>query len=373
MKLINAQLLNAAFEFEKTGIEIENGRIVQISDHIAFTEDETVIDCTGYRIVPGFVDIHIHGCAGSDTMDAAREAIENMAGYLVTKGVTSFCPTTMSAPKEEILAAVRAAGDCMKKPCAGAAVVGVNMEGPFLSAAKKGAQQEKYLAPPDFSFLQEAYTASGEALRIVTVAPELENAMPFIEQAAKLCTVSLGHTRADYETAKVAADKGARHITHLFNAMPDFLHRQPGAAGAAFEDERISAELICDGHHVHPSVLKSAFRLLGDRAVVVSDAMRAAGMPTEEEYTLGGQPVTVQGDKAMLADGTLAGSVTNLHEEICRLVSFGVPLEQAIKAATLIPARVIGMADEIGSLAPGKRADLVILDENLEIAAVYHE
>lgn len=373
MKLIHADLLNAGFRFVKADIEIEDGRILRIADKLDYTEDETVIDCTGYRIVPGFVDVHIHGCAGSDTMDGTREAIENMASYLITKGVTSFCPTTMTAGKEEILTAVENARDCMENPCEGAAVVGVNMEGPFIAEKRKGAQKADHIVKPDIDFFREVYEAGDGIIRLVDVAPEEDPEGTFIRAAGKLCTVSIAHTMADYDIARQAIEYGVSHITHLYNAMTGFNHRAPGVVGAALEDERVRAELICDGHHIHPSVLRTSFRLLKDRAVVVSDAMRAAGLPEGESYDLGGQNVTVRGGLATLDDGTIAGSVTNLHEEICNLVKFGIPLEQAVKAATLAPARAIGMEEEIGSLETGKKADMVVLDKDLQIVAVYHE
>ena len=197
--------------------------------------------------------------------------------------------------------------------------------------------------------------------------------MEFVGQARELCTVSIAHTTAGYDQAKEAFDAGITHATHLFNAMSGLHHREPGVVGAVFDDERVNAELICDGHHLHPAVLRTAFRLLGDRAVVVSDSMRANGMAEGESFDLGGQMVTVRGGLATLEDGTIAGSVTNLHQEVKNLVSYGVPFEQAVKAATLTPAKAIGLEGEIGSIEPGKRADLVVLDKDLEIVAVYHE
>ncbi|WP_099203927.1 N-acetylglucosamine-6-phosphate deacetylase [Scatolibacter rhodanostii] len=373
MKLINAHLLNENFVFSKADIEIDGGRIKQISEKISFAPEETVIDCTGYRIVPGFVDVHIHGCAGTDTMDATRESLQNMAKYLITKGVTSFCPTTMTASKEEIITAVKNVNDCMVNPCEGAAVVGVNMEGPFIAEKRKGAQKADYIIRPDFAFFKDVYDQFEGVIKLVDVAPEEDKDGEFIRQAKELCTVSLAHTTADYALTKQAIDYGVSHITHLYNAMAGFSHREPGVVGAVFEDERVRAEVICDGHHIHPSVLRTTFRILGDRALVVSDSMRAAGLPEGEKYDLGGQGVTVRNGLATLDDGTIAGSVTNLHEEIRNLVKFGIPLEQAIKAATLIPAKAIGLDNEIGSLSVGKKADLVMLDENLEIVAVYHE
>lgn len=374
MLLIHANYLDEDFRLVQGDIEIEGGKILRVGKDLPRKEEDLAVDCAGsYTVVPGFVDVHIHGCAGADTCDATREALEAMAAFLLAHGVTSFCPTTMTTSRETIQAALLAAKDMMDHPMEGGArVVGVNMEGPFIAKERKGAQKEEDILPPDFPLFQRFYEKSGGIVRLVDVAPEQPGGLEFVEKASQLCTVSIAHTTADYDQAKAAFDKGVTHATHLFNAMSGLHHRKPGVVGAVFDDSRVRGELICDGFHIHPAVLRAAFRLLGDRALIVSDSMRANGMPEGEAFDLGGQMVTVHQGKALLPDGTIAGSVTNLHQEIKNLVSFGVPFEQAVKAATLLPARAIGLDGEIGSIAPGKRADLVVLDENLDIAAVYH-
>lgn len=374
MLLIHAKYLDEDFRLVQGDIEIEDGIILRVGKDLPRKEEDLAVDCAGsYTVVPGFVDVHIHGCAGADTCDATREALEAMAAFLLAHGVTSFCPTTMTTSRETIQAALLAAKDMMDHPMEGGArVVGVNMEGPFIAKERKGAQKEEDILPPDFPLFQRFYEESGGIVRLVDVAPEQPGGLEFVEKASQLCTVSIAHTTADYDQAKAAFDKGVTHATHLFNAMSGLHHRKPGVVGAVFDDSRVRGELICDGFHIHPAVLRAAFRLLGDRALIVSDSMRANGMPEGEAFDLGGQMVTVHQGKALLPDGTIAGSVTNLHQEIKNLVSFGVPFEQAVKAATLLPARAIGLDGEIGSIAPGKRADLVVLDENLDIAAVYH-
>lgn len=374
MLLIHANYLDEDFRLVQGDIEIEDGKILRVGKDLPRKEEDLAVDCAGsYTVVPGFVDVHIHGCAGADTCDATREALEAMAAFLLAHGVTSFCPTTMTTSRETIQAALLAAKDMMDHPMEGGArVVGVNMEGPFIAKERKGAQKEENILPPDFPLFQRFYEESGGIVRLVDVAPEQPGGLDFVEKASQLCTVSIAHTTADYDQAKAAFDKGVTHATHLFNAMSGLHHRKPGVVGAVFDDSRVRGELICDGFHIHPAVLRAAFRLLGDRALIVSDSMRANGMPEGEAFDLGGQMVTVHQGKALLPDGTIAGSVTNLHQEIKNLVSFGVPFEQAVKAATLLPARAIGLDGEIGSIAPGKRADLVVLDENLDIAAVYH-
>ena len=374
MLLIHAKYLDEDFRLVQGDIEIEDGKILRVGKDLPRKEEDLAVDCAGsYTVVPGFVDVHIHGCAGADTCDATREALEAMAAFLLAHGVASFCPTTMTTSRETIQAALLAAKDMMDHPMEGGArVVGVNMEGPFIAKERKGAQKEEDILPPDFPLFQRFYEESGGIVRLVDVAPEQPGGLDFVEKASQLCTVSIAHTTADYDQAKAAFDKGVTHATHLFNAMSGLHHRKPGVVGAVFDDRRVRGELICDGFHIHPAVLRAAFRLLGDRALIVSDSMRANGMPEGEAFDLGGQMVTVHQGKALLPDGTIAGSVTNLHQEIKNLVSFGVPFEQAVKAATLLPARAIGLDGEIGSIAPGKRADLVVLDENLDIAAVYH-
>ena len=373
MFLVNAAYLDQDFRLVRGDLEIEGGRIRQVGEKLSWSQNDLVVDCQGYTIVPGFVDVHIHGCAGADTCDGKRESIDAMAEFLLTKGVTAFCPTTMTVDRAEIEAALLAAKACVDQPGPGARVVGVNMEGPFIAAARKGAQKEEAILPPDPELFRHFQELSGGIVRLVDIAPEQPGGLAFIREVKDLCAVSIAHTTANYDQAKESFDAGITHATHLFNAMSGLHHRDPGVVGAVFDDSRVYAELICDGFHIHPAALRAAFQVLGDRALVISDSMRANGMPEGEPFDLGGQMVTVREGKATLADGTIAGSVSNLHQEVKNLVSFGIPLEQAVKAASLIPARSIGLEEEIGSIAPGKRADLVVLDENLDIVAVYHE
>lgn len=373
MFLVNAAYLDQDFRLVRGDLEIEGGRIRQVGEKLSWSQNDLVVDCQGYTIVPGFVDVHIHGCAGADTCDGKRESIDAMAEFLLTKGVTSFCPTTMTVDRAEIEAALLAAKACVDQPGPGARVVGVNMEGPFIAAARKGAQKEEAILPPDPELFRHFQELSGGIVRLVDIAPEQPGGLAFIREVKDLCAVSIAHTTANYDQAKESFDAGITHATHLFNAMSGLHHRDPGVVGAVFDDSRVYAELICDGFHIHPAALRTAFQVLGDRALVISDSMRANGMPEGEPFDLGGQMVTVREGKATLADGTIAGSVSNLHQEVKNLVRFGIPLEQAVKAASLIPARSIGLEEEIGSIAPGKRADLVVLDENLDIVAVYHE
>lgn len=366
--LKNAKLFNDRFEVIRADVETAGEKIARIGPEL--TGAEHSINLSGCLILPGLVDIHIHGCAGADTFDGTRDSIARMAAHLVQKGVTSFCPTTMTGSYEQIAAALFAVRDCMEHPPQGAAVLGAHMEGPYLSAGKKGAQRGDALRSPDFAEFLRLYHGCGGAIRLVDVAPECENAREFITRASEFCTVSAAHSEADYDTAMQSFRWGITHATHLFNAMTGLHHRQPGMVGAVFDAPDVRAELICDGLHVHPAVLRIAFRLLGEeRSVVVSDSMRAAGLP-DGESELGGQTVFLKNGAARLADGTLAGSTTNLLDEIRNLVRFGVPLRQAVRSATINPAAAIGRDGEIGSIREGKRADFTVLDEELRLRLV---
>lgn len=363
----NAKIVDDSFHLTDADIAVEGDRISEIKPGLSGGEE---YDLTGCVVVPGFVDVHIHGCVGADTCDADAEGIAKMCAHLVTNGVTSFCPTTMTVSPEEINKSLMTVKGCMEQPPKGAAIMGVNMEGPYLSIHNKGAQSGKYIRELDINEFKNIYEACGGIIKIVDVAPECGGAEDFIQEASKLCTVSIAHTKADYGCAKHAFDLGITHATHLFNAMPGFSHREPGVVGAVFDDERVRAEIICDGFHIHPAVLRTTFRILGkERALIVSDSMRSAGQP-DGISELGGQTVYVKNGQARLEDGTIAGSTTNLHQEVKNLVEYGVPFLDVIQAATLNPAREIHEEKNIGSIKKGKYADLVVLDSQLNIKLV---
>ena len=363
----NAVIMDGSFNFQKADISVRDGRIDSIG---ADLEGDESLDLSGFLVVPGFVDIHIHGCAGADTCDGTRKSISTMAAHLVTNGVTSFCPTTMTVAMEEIETAIGTVQECMKNQPEGAAVCGVNMEGPYISPDKIGAQKKECIRKPAVTEFQQLCERYKGVVKLIDLAPEVAGAKEFIQYASKVCCVSFAHSTADYETAKKSFDWGITHATHLFNAMNGLKHRAPGAVGAVFDDERVRAELICDGFHIHPAVLRTAFRLLGeDRSVIISDSMRAAGL-ADGDYDLGGQTVHVQGGRALLADGTIAGSTTNLGQEVKNLVGFGVPVRQVIKSATINPAREIGADGMIGSIEVGKKADFTVLDPSFQIKMV---
>ncbi len=364
----NAEVMNKNFELEKADIAVEDGIITAVGHGLSTLGD--VYNLEGLTIIPGLVDIHIHGCAGFDACDATREAISAISAQLVKQGVTSFCPATMTVSSDEIEKAIVNIKSCMDNPPEGSKILGINMEGPYISINKKGGQKGDYVKTPDWEQFKKFYDLSGGIIKIVDIAPECDGTDKFIENASKLCTVSIAHTDANYEQAKAAFSKGITHVTHLFNAMPGFNHREPGVVGAVFDDERVRAELICDGFHLHPAVLRTAFCILGeDRAVIVSDSMRAAGL-SDGSYGLGGQTVFVKNGQARLADGTIAGSTTNLLDEVRNLVSFGVPFRQVIKAATINPAMAVAEDGRVGSIEAGKAADLVVLDKELNLKMV---
>lgn len=353
--------------FVRGGFSVENGRFAHVLEDVPGPAE----DLDGALVIPGLVDIHVHGCAGADFSDGDYAGLVRMARYLARRGVTSFAPASMTLPYDALDKAFHAAARLHREGLAdGARLMGIQMEGPFLSREKRGSQNPAYLRLPDWDRFLRLYDAAEGLLRIVDVAPELPGAVEFTRRASEKCRVSVAHTAAGYDQAAAVFDAGATHLTHLFNAMSGIHHRHPGPIGAASERENVTAELICDGIHVHPSAVRMAFRLFPGRICLISDALRCCGM-ADGSYSLGGQEILLSGGVARLTGGAIAGSAADLYQCMRRAVSFGIPREQAVWAATALPARVIGRESETGTIADGRAADFVICGGELEPEAVY--
>ena len=368
MIIKNANIFTAEHRFAKGDAAVADGRFADPSDWKE--ENGQVLDAEGLYMIPGLVDIHFHGCMGADMCDGTKEALDVITKYEASIGVTSVCPATMTIAKEELRRVMKNAGDYEYN--GGSHLVGINMEGPFISPAKKGAQAAESILHCDYDFFRELQSAAKGLIKLVDLAPEEPGAMEFIEKVKDETVISIAHTAADYDTAKEAIERGASHATHLYNAMPPFSHRNPGVIGAVRDSDKCHAELICDGVHIHPSVIRATFAMFGaERMILISDSMRATGLE-DGEYTLGGQPVTVKGNLATLHDGTIAGSATNLMDCVRFVVrEAGISLEDAVMCAAENPAKEIGIFEEAGSITVGKRADFVLLDKDLNIVSVY--
>ncbi|MEG1559950.1 MAG: N-acetylglucosamine-6-phosphate deacetylase [Clostridia bacterium] len=337
---------------------------IRFSDKIESIKKLPSVGKTAPIIAPGFIDVHTHGAMMAEAMDADERSLSNMAAFHLKKGTTGFLPTLMSACEEKLMCAAMTVAHAMETD---SRILGLNLEGPFLSQKKRGAHDLAALKPIDMALFERLSTVA--PVRLITVAPELDNALLFIEEACKKTVVSLGHSNADYETARAAFEIGAKHVTHLFNAMPPFLHRDPGLFGAAI-DFSASAELILDLIHIDPSVARAAFRLFSERLVLISDSIFTAGLENGE-YTKNNITIYLKNAEARLKDGTLAGSSIGLIDAVKNAVAIGIPIERALYAASVAPAKAIGVFDERGSIEEGKRADLVILNAKLDIVDVF--
>ena len=408
--------------FKKINIKTEHSIIHTEQDNpmqnnSVQNEIDHVLDGKGAYAIPGLIDLHFHGCVGDDFCDGDKEALRRIAEYEASVGVTAIAPATMTLPVEELENILKTAvaykkeyekdllrtNEKMKDKCGQeqniqakqesiasensiasedypkgknkkkADFVGINMEGPFISSVKKGAQDERNILPCNEKIARKFLDVSYNLVKFIGIAPEeSENTISFIKNMKEKVNISLAHTNADYESAKAAFDAGANHAVHLFNAMPAFTHREPGVVGAVSDSEHVMAEIICDGVHIHPSMVRAAFKMMGaERMIFISDSMRATGMP-DGQYTLGGLDVKVRGNRATLvSDGALAGSVTNLADCMrTAITKMGIPLETAIACATKNPAISLGIYDERGSISVGKKADIVLLDKKLTLKTV---
>lgn len=357
--------------FEEKTVLVSNQTITTLESSSTQLTSE-FYDATDCYVIPGLTDVHFHGCVGYDFCDGTPEAIEAIATYELSQGVTTICPATMTLPQETLLNICKVAASYVPQSPQ-ATLCGINLEGPFLSYEKRGAQNPAYLHQPDTHMLSELIAASNHLTKLVSIAPEVPGAYECITTLKDKISFSLAHTTANYDMALKAFEAGANHVTHLYNAMPAFSHRAPGVIGAAFDSPHCMVELICDGIHIDPSVVRATFKLFGDdRVILVSDSMMACGMPSGE-YSLGGLAVKVDKNLATLEDGTIAGSATHLMDCMRMAIHMGIPIESAVKAATINPVRSIGMAHQYGSITPGKIANLIILRKDLSIKDIIFE
>lgn len=364
MIIKNAKVFTENNVFENQDIYIENDKFSSSA-----SQDGDTIDASGLLAIPGLVDIHFHGCMGHDFCDGTTEAFDAIAAYELKNGVTSICPATMTLAEDTLFDIFKAAGNYKKEK--GETLCGINMEGPYVSMAKKGAQNGAYIHKPDVDMFRKCQELSGGLIKLVAIAPEEDKDFDFISSLKDEVVLSIAHTTSDYDTAMKAFEAGADHVTHLYNAMPAFTHRAPGVIGAACDTEKAYVELICDGVHIHPAVVRTTFKMFGDdRICMISDSMMATGME-DGQYSLGGQAVTVVGNKATLADGTIAGSATNLMD--CARVAvkeMKLPLESVLKCVTINPAKSVGLDGEYGSISAGKYANVVLMDSDMNIQKI---
>ncbi len=353
-------------------IIVEKGKIIAITDkkeNITVPIEAEVIEARDKFVVPGFIDIHVHGGGGYDFMDGTYQAVQQITLTHTCFGTTALLPTTMTATRKQIIQSLKNIREAKLKGMGGAEILGVNLEGPYISPVKKGAQKEIDIKKPSIEEFAEFNQASGNLIRVVTIAPEMPGAIDLINYLHKQgIIVSVGHSNATYVQTQAGIQAGLSHVTHIFNAMRGLHHREPGVVGAALSSPKLAVEIIADGIHLHPVVIKILIQVKeSEKVVLITDAMRATGM-SEGIYDLGGQEVAVAKGQAILKDGTLAGSVLTMDKAVRNLVTkVGVSLMEAVQMATFNPAKCLGVEDRKGSLESGKDADIIILNKKLEV------
>ena len=366
----NARIFTSDFQFHMGAFEVKDGLF---GDVLPENVPADAIDLQGATVIPGLGEVHSHGNSGADFSDGDYEGLKAMAKYYAQCGATSFAPASMTLPYDVLSKAFANAKQLREEAPEGySRIMGIQMEGPYFSYAKRGAQNPDYLMEPDFDGFKKLYDEADGLLTIVDIAPELPGAVEFVEKASKLCTVSIPHTDCTYDHAKAAVDAGVTHLTHLYNAMPGIHHRNPGVIPAGGENANVQAEIIADGFHIHPASVRLAFTMFKNRMILVSDSGRCTGQPEGYQFDLGGQMAELRGGVAKL-DGTetIACSAANMWACLRNVISWNVPEEEAVRAASYNPAKALGAHDKIGSIETGKYADFVITDANYESKRVF--